>query len=97
LLILPDVLEHQSLREGEAYNERLMEVSEGRVAPDSNDPAQPILHDLWEDMRAVDRELADDVMHHTFTFMRAQTDRARLQMKGLGNYLAYRERDVGKA
>jgi aristolochene synthase len=48
-------------------------------------------------MRAHDRELADEILEPTFTFMRAQTDRARLSMKELGKYLEYRERDVGKA
>lgn len=48
-------------------------------------------------MRAHDRYLADEILEPTFTFMRAQTDRARLNMKELGQYLEYRERDVGKA
>jgi aristolochene synthase len=48
-------------------------------------------------MRAHDLELANSVLEPTFTFMRAQTDRERLDMRGLGNYFKYRERDVGKA
>lgn len=48
-------------------------------------------------MRQCDKELADEILEPTFTFMRAQTDRARLGMKELGQYLDYRERDVGKA
>ena len=48
-------------------------------------------------MREHDYELANSVLEPTFTFMRAQTDKERLNMKGLGNYLKYRERDVGKA
>lgn len=48
-------------------------------------------------MRACDRELADEVLEPTFTFMRAQTDRIRLHISELGRYLEYREKDVGKA
>ena len=48
-------------------------------------------------MRAHDKELADEVLEPTFTFMRAQTDRARLEITELGHYLEYREKDVGKA
>lgn len=53
--------------------------------------------DLWEGMRAHDKELADEVLEPTFTFMRSQTDRARTTIHELGEYLEYRERDVGKA
>lgn len=60
-------------------------------------PEEFILYDLWESMRAHDRELADAVLRPTFIFMRSQTDSARLTIKELGNYLVYRERDVGKA
>ena len=48
-------------------------------------------------MRAHDRDLADEVLEPTFTFMKAQTDKARLSIKELGRYLDYREKDVGKA
>jgi len=56
-----------------------------------------ILQDIWESMRAHDLELANGVLEPTFIFMRAQTDKERLSMAGLGTYLKYRERDVGKA
>lgn len=48
-------------------------------------------------MRAHHRELADEVLEPTFTFMKAPTDHARLTIKELGQYLDYREKDVGKA
>ena len=47
-------------------------------------------------MRTVDEALANEVLEPTFVFMRAQTDRARLDMNGFGRYFEYRERDVGK-
>ncbi|KAF2740904.1 terpenoid synthase [Polyplosphaeria fusca] len=64
---------------------------------DSSTPAEYILHDLWEEMRHQDHVLADNILEPTFTFMRAQTDRARIGMQGLGKHLSYREKDVGKA
>ena len=48
-------------------------------------------------MREHDRELADTIVEPVITFMRAQTDKARLEINELGTYLQYRERDVGKA
>lgn len=48
-------------------------------------------------MRAHDKYLADEVLEPVFTFMRAQTDKARLKINELGQYLEYREKDVGKA
>lgn len=55
------------------------------------------MYDLWESMRAHDRELANEVLEPTFLFMRAQTDKIRLEISELGEYLEYREKDVGKA
>lgn len=66
-------------------------------SPDSAAPAEIILYDLWQEMRDQDLVLADNILEPTFTFMRAQTDRARIGMQGLGKYLSYREKDVGKA
>lgn len=97
LLINLDVLEHMSFADGEAYNNRLIPISRGDVLPDRTKPEEFILYDLWESMRAHDKELADEVLEPTFVFMRAQTDRARMTITELGHYLDYREKDVGKA
>jgi aristolochene synthase len=48
-------------------------------------------------MRVKDRQLADDVLEPTFTFMRAQTDSIRKAITNMYDYLEYREKDVGKA
>ena len=48
-------------------------------------------------MRKHDLELADEVLEPAFVFMRSQTDRIRMSITGLGEYLRYRESDVGKA
>lgn len=86
-----------SLEEGKAYNENLIPICRGDIAPDRSVPAEYILYDLWEDMRAHDRPLADDILEPCFNFMRAQTDPERLEDMDLRAYMRYRERDVGGA
>lgn len=86
-----------SLEDGSAYNERLMPIARGELLPDRSVPVEWIMYDLWEMMRAKDSELANEILEPTFTFMRAQTDKARLSIRGMGPYLVYREKDVGKA
>lgn len=86
-----------SLEDGKAYNDKLMPIARGDALPDQEAPVELIMYDLWESMRAHDREMADDILEPVFTFMRAQTDESRLKKMGLGEYLQYREADVGKA
>lgn len=86
-----------SFEDGKAYNEKLMPITRGEVLPDRTKPVEWITYDLWESMRAHDRARADAIQEPTFTFMRAQTDKKRLESMGLGAYLEYREADVGKA
>lgn len=86
-----------SLEEGRTYNERLMPIFRGDVAPDRNVPAEYIVYDLWEAMRAHDRPLADGILEPCFSFMRAQTDAERLKDMDVRAYLEYREADVGGA
>lgn len=86
-----------SLEDGSAYNERLILLSRGTTSPDRRIPVEWITYDLWNEMRACDKELADEILEPVFTFMRAQTDKSRLAIKELGEYFKYRERDVGKA
>ncbi|KAH7213260.1 Aristolochene synthase from penicillium Roqueforti [Fusarium redolens] len=97
LFLIDDLLEDMSFEDGAAYNEKLIPIARGDVQPDRNVPAEFITYDLWESMRACDKELADQVLEPTFTFMRAQTDKVRLSITELGHYLEYREKDVGKA
>ncbi|KAM7188912.1 Isoprenoid synthase domain containing protein [Rhypophila sp. PSN 637] len=97
LFLIDDLLEDMSFEDGEAYNAKLIPIARGDVLPDRSIPAEYITYDLWESMRASDKELADEVLEPTFTFMRAQTDRVRMEITELGHYLEYREKDVGKA
>ncbi len=48
-------------------------------------------------MRKDDVELADEVLESAFVFMRSQTDKIRMSITGLYEYLRCREKDVGKA
>ncbi|PLB51669.1 terpenoid synthase [Aspergillus steynii IBT 23096] len=96
LFLVDDLLEEISLQEGSEYNERLIAISRGDISPDRTVPVQAITHEVWEDMRACDKVLADDLLEHVSIFMRAQTEKARLTICELGKYLNYRERDVGQ-
>ncbi|KAF3760408.1 Aristolochene synthase from penicillium Roqueforti [Cryphonectria parasitica EP155] len=99
LFLIDDILEDMSFSDGEKLNNRLIELSKGPeyATPDRSIPAEFVIYDLWESMRAHDLELANEVLEPTFVFMRSQTDKVRLTIKELGEYLRYREKDVGKA
>ncbi|POS78599.1 aristolochene synthase [Diaporthe helianthi] len=97
LFLVDDLLEDMSLDDGSAYNERLILLSRGTTSPDRSIPVEWITYDLWNEMRDCDKELADEILEPVFTFMRAQTDKSRLEITELGEYFKYRERDVGKA
>ncbi|KAB8236269.1 terpene synthase family protein [Aspergillus alliaceus] len=96
LFLIDDLLEYMSFEEGSAYNEKLIPISRGDVLPDRSIPVEYIIYDLWESMRVHDRVMADEILEPVFLFMRAQTDRTRARPMGLGGYLEYHERDVGK-
>ncbi|KAJ2998228.1 hypothetical protein NUW58_g389 [Xylaria curta] len=97
LFLIDDLLEDMSFEDGEAYNNALMPIMRGEKKPNRDAPAETIMWDLWEGMRALNHDLANEILEPTFVFMRAQTDRQRKNIKGFGSYLIYRERDVGKA
>ncbi|KAJ5460184.1 uncharacterized protein N7458_001736 [Penicillium daleae] len=97
LFLIDDLLEEMGLDEGSEYNEKLISISRGEIPPDRNIPVEWIMHDLWEDVKACDAVLGEQIMEPVFTFMRAQTDKSRLAIHQLGEYLEYREKDVGQA
>ncbi|KAF3002232.1 terpene cyclase [Neopestalotiopsis sp. 37M] len=92
-----DLLEDMSLEDGKAYNAKLMPLARGDTLPDRSVPVEYMFYDLWDEMRAKDRDLANVILEPTFVFMRAQTDKIRTEITEFGQYLEYRERDVGKA
>lgn len=86
-----------SIDDGITYNEKLMRLARGDELPDRSVPVEYMMYDIWDSMRAFDRELADEVLEPAFVFMRAQVDKQRLKPMDLQTYFMYREQDVGKA
>ncbi|TRX98015.1 hypothetical protein FHL15_001225 [Xylaria flabelliformis] len=97
LFLVDDMLENMSLKEGEQYNQRLMDLSRGDATPDRSIAVEFIIYDLWQSMRSHDSTMANEILEPVFVFMRAQTDSTRMKPMNLGEYFEYRERDVGKA
>ncbi|KAI5920659.1 Aristolochene synthase [Camillea tinctor] len=97
LFLTDDEIDLMSLKDAEAYNERLILIARGIQKPDRSIPAEWIMWDLWEDMRAHDAELAYTVEGPCFLFMRAQVDKTRLHTGNLADYFEFREKDIGTA
>ncbi|KAE8378311.1 Aristolochene synthase [Aspergillus bertholletiae] len=97
LFLIDDLLEDMSLKDGKAYNDKLMPIARGDVPPNPSIPVEWMFHEIWEGMRSQDITLANDVLEPCFVFMRAQTDKSRQTINELGEYMIYRERDVGSA
>ncbi|RDL40131.1 Aristolochene synthase [Venustampulla echinocandica] len=97
LFLIDDILEDMSFDDGKAYNERLMPIARGDVKPDPSIPVEWMFDDIWAGMRAQDIALANNVLEPCFVFMRAQTDKSRKSINEFGDYMNYRERDVGSA
>lgn len=91
------MLEEMSLEAGKEFNARLMKIFRGECLPNRSVAAEYITHELWVSMCSHDGEMAMEILEPLFEFMRAQTDRARLKPMSLGQYLQYREKDVGRA
>lgn len=86
-----------SFEAGAAYCDKLMLVARAKAEPDRNVPAEVVFSEVWPALRERDRAMADGMLNPTYELMRAQTDKIRLTKMGLGEYLEYRERDIGKA
>lgn len=86
-----------SRKDGEEYNRIVMEMCIGDKKPDRNVPVQWLMYDTFEEMRRYDRKLADETMEALFVFLRAMVAQERLADKGIGDYLRYREGDIGQA
>ncbi|KAF2146989.1 uncharacterized protein K452DRAFT_315168 [Aplosporella prunicola CBS 121167] len=97
LFLIDDLLEDMSFDDGKAYNEHLMPIMSGTAAPNPSIPCEWMMHEIWEEMRKSDPVLTEQMLEPTFDFMRAQTEKSRIETTGLGRYLEYRERDVGGA
>ncbi|KAI0455385.1 Aristolochene synthase in complex with 12,13-Difluorofarnesyl diphosphate [Xylaria acuta] len=54
-----------------------------------------MMWNLWDDVRAHNRELASSVEAPCFLFMRAQVDKTRLELDDLPLHFQFREKDIG--
>jgi aristolochene synthase len=54
------------------------------------------MYDLFEEMRAVDKQLADELLEPTIDFLVAQADGDRMKPMNLKEYFDYRDADLGK-
>ena len=63
-------MEDMSFDDGEAYNKQLMPIMRGEAQPNPERPVEVMMWEMWEGMRACDRELADLTLEDTFVFMR---------------------------
>ncbi|RJE20950.1 hypothetical protein PHISCL_06714 [Aspergillus sclerotialis] len=97
LFLIDDLLEDMSLKDGKAYNNKLMKIAKGEAAPDPSIPVEWMFHEIWEGMRLENTTLANSVLEPCSVFMRAQTENLRKTINELGEYMVYRERDVRSA
>jgi aristolochene synthase len=94
--LIDDVLDSMSVEDGVAYNSKVIECARGNLLPDRNVPGQWIMYDLFEGMRAVDKQLADELLEPTIDFLLAQVDGNRIKPMTLNEYFDYRDADLGK-
>ncbi|KAI0379574.1 terpenoid synthase [Hypomontagnella monticulosa] len=94
--LIDDLLDRMSVVEGVEHNSKVIECARGKLMPDRNIPAQWIMYDLFEDMRAIDKHLADELLEPTIDFLIAQADGNRMKPMSLKEYFEYRDADLGK-
>ena len=94
--LIDDLLDRISVEESVARNFKVIECARGNLLPNRNVPAQRIMYDLFEDMRAVDRQFADELLEPTIDFLVAQADEQRMKPMTLKEYFDYRDADLVK-
>lgn len=94
--LIDDILDYMSVEEGVAHNSKVIECARGNLIPDRNVPAQYIMYDLFESMREVDLQLANELLESTIKFLVAQADGSRMKPMTLDEYWTYRYEDLGK-
>ncbi|KAI1487270.1 Aristolochene synthase in complex with 12,13-Difluorofarnesyl diphosphate [Biscogniauxia mediterranea] len=95
LFLVDDQIDLVSLKDAQEYIERLILIIRGVQKPDRSIPAEWIMWDIWEEMRAVDAELAHTLEEPTFILLRAQVDKTRLDTGDLATYFQFRVKDIG--
>lgn len=94
--LIDDALDRMSVAQGVEYNAKVIECARGTLLPDRTMPAQWMMYDLFECMRAVDKPLADELLIPTIDFLLAQVDESRTKPMALQEYFEYRDADLGK-
>jgi aristolochene synthase len=94
--LIDDLLDRMSVKEGVAHQEKVIECAVGEHLPDYKVPAQWIMYDLFQNMRAVEKQLADELLQRTIDFLLAQADGNRMKPMNLEQYIEYRDADLGK-
>jgi aristolochene synthase len=85
-----------STEEMVSYNDRLIQVAQGIVAPDSTVCAKRVLQESVQSMRSMDEVLANEVVEGFSILLQTQADQRRLRIEHLGPYLECRENDIGR-
>lgn len=94
--LIDDLLDRMSMEEGVAFNETIIQCCKSEVLPDRSVPAQWIMYDLFNEMRALDKPLADALLEHTIDFLRGQVNKDRSKPMDLQEYFVLRNDDLGK-
>ncbi|KAF2020313.1 terpenoid synthase [Aaosphaeria arxii CBS 175.79] len=94
--LIDDLLDRMSQQDGTIFNDKVIDCCRGNTLPDRSVPAQWIMYDLFEEMRAVDKPLADALLQPTIDFLKGQVDAERSKPMGLSEYFVLRNDDVGK-
>ena len=86
-----------SLEEGQEFYKNLIPIAMGKKLPDRSNPFEWIIYDTMADMRACDKELADEVFRDAILCINAQVDAVRSSCPDMGSLLRQRIKEGGCA
>lgn len=92
-----DVAEDMSVEEGQMFYKRLIPIAMGKKLPNRSDPYEWITYDVFTNMRACDKELADEVLQGAMLCLTAQVDSKRFECDDMGSLLRQRIKEGGCA
>jgi aristolochene synthase len=93
--LIDDLLDGMSLEEGKAFNSKIVKCARGMTHPDRVVPAQWIRYDTFNEMRALDKPLADDVLQYVVGWLLAQDGKKFMPMDSK-EYFHFRDADFGR-
>ena len=89
------MVEAMNIKEGKVFYDRHKLLATKKVLPNENSPIEWVICDIWEKMRAADKELTKVVMHWAFVSLDNQVDPKRLTCKDVGSVLKHRVLEAG--